>query len=187
MSIAAMNALATGQGNRACSVVGVARRTQKNRRTWVSPCTEHPTYTWTTQQARNFQMHLQDEELPCEILMRDNDQKNPDSFDEVFRSTDCQIKRNTPASPNLQAHVERVVQTLKHEVLNAFCIVSDAHLDYILKTAMDWYNKRRGHSARDNLPPVRDESPPVSVDFSRDKIVCDTELGGHLKSYRRAA
>ncbi len=43
-------------------------------------------------------------------------------------------------SPNLQAHVERVIQTIKHEVLNAFCIVSDAHLAHLLGVTQNWYN-----------------------------------------------
>jgi hypothetical protein len=52
---------------------------------------------------------------------------------------------------------------------------------------MDWYNRRRGHSARDNLPPVRDDDPPILTAFPVGEIVCDSELGGHLKSYRRVA
>jgi putative transposase len=72
-------------------------------------------------------------------------------------------------------------------VLNAFCVVSERHLDHILKTGADWYNRRRGHSARDHLPPVRDEGEPQAVDLIRHKIVCHTELGGYLKSYRAAA
>jgi putative transposase len=159
-----------------------------SRRIWISPGTANPDGEWTAQQARNFEMHLQDENLPCTILQRDQDAKYVAAFDEVFKSSGRTIKKTAPRSPNLQACVERVIQTLKHEVLNAFCIVGEAHLDHILRTAQDWYNHRRGHSARDHLPPVRDEQmPPVSVDFRRDKIVCDTELGGQLKSYRRAA
>ena len=103
------------------------------RRIWVSPCTANPTGEWTTQQARNFQMHLLDEELPCELLQRDQDTKYVDSFDDVFRSTGCQIKKTCPRSPNLQAFVERVIQTLKNEVLNAFCVVSETHMDHILR------------------------------------------------------
>ena len=80
-----------------------------------------------------------------------------------------------------------ITQTLKHEVLNGFCIVSNWHMDLILRTAMDWYNRRRGHSARENLPPVRDSDPPLLTAFPTGEIVCDSELGGHLKSYRRAA
>jgi putative transposase len=43
----------------------------ESRRIGGSRCTAGPSGEWTTQQARNFQMHLQDEGLPCEILQRD--------------------------------------------------------------------------------------------------------------------
>jgi hypothetical protein len=75
-------------------------------------------------------------------------------------------------SPNLQAFVERVIQTLKHEVLNGFCVINERHLDHVLRIGADWYNRRRGHSGRDHLPPVRDESEPPVVDLAKDKIVC---------------
>ena len=90
-------------------------------------------------------------------------------------------------SPNLQAHIERVRQTIKHEVLNAFRIVSNLHLDYLLCVSQDRYNHRRGHSACDHLPPVRDSDAPPTIDFSKRKLVCVAELGGHLKSFRAAA
>ena len=150
-------------------------------------CTANPTGEWTTQQARNFQMHLLDEELPCELLQRDQDTKYVDSFDDVFRSTGCQIKKTCPRSPNLQAFVERVIQTLKHEVLNAFCVVSETHMDHILRVSQDWYNHRRGHSARGNLPPIRETDSPPTTDLKTTKIECHKELGGLLKSYRAAA
>lgn len=85
------------------------------------------------------------------------------------------------------ASVNRRIQTLKHEVLNGFCVVSEQHLNHILRIGADWYNKRRGHSGRDNLPPVRDDGDPPVVDLTKHKLVCHTELGGHLKSYRTAA
>lgn len=159
-----------------------------SRRIWVSPCTAHPDATWVCQQAGNFDAYRREQKLPCEILQHDRDTKYVAAFDDIFKSSGCEIKETTPLSPNLQAFVERVIQTLKHEVLNAFCIVHESQLDYILRTAMDWYNLRRGHSARDHLPPVRNNNTPIApVDFHRDKIICDHELGGHLKSYRRAA
>jgi putative transposase len=157
------------------------------RRIWISPCTENPTGDWTTQQARNFSMHIEAEGVPCTILCRDNDTKYVAAFDEVFKSLGCQVKRTTPMSPNLQAHVERVIQTVKHEVLNAFCVVSNSHLDHLLRVTQDWYNHRRGHSARDHLPPLCDSDTPQTIDFAKQKVVCVEELGGHLKSYRAAA
>ncbi|WP_146531601.1 integrase core domain-containing protein [Novipirellula artificiosorum] len=86
------------------------------------------------------------------------------------------------------ADVERVIQTMKHEVLNAFCIVTNAHLNHLLKETAIWYNTERGHSARDHLPPVRDGDPVAAVKFHKEHVVCTDRLGGHLKSYcRRAA
>jgi putative transposase len=157
------------------------------RRIWVSPCTANPTGDWTAQQARNFDMFLQDENLPCTILQRDQDTKYVQAFDDVFTGGGRTIKKTPIKSPNLQAFVERVIQTLKHEVLNGFCVVSEQHLNHILRIGADWYNKRRGHSGRDNLPPVRDSGDPPVVDLKTHKLVCHTELGGHLKSYRAAA
>lgn len=55
------------------------------RRIWVSPCTANPTGEWTTQQARNFDMLLQDENLPCTILQRDQDTKYVQAFVSVRR------------------------------------------------------------------------------------------------------
>jgi putative transposase len=156
------------------------------RRIWVSPCTTNPKAEWTTQQVRNFQMYLQEHDLPCEIIQRDQDSKYVASFDEVFRSTGCKIKKTCPRSPNLQAFVERVIQTLMHEILNAFCIVSERQLDHILTVGQSWYNERRGHSGRDNLPPVQSGEDPPTIDLAKHQVVCHSELGGHLKSYRAA-
>lgn len=39
----------------------------ESRRIWISPCTANPKNEWTTQQARNFDMFLQDENLLCKI------------------------------------------------------------------------------------------------------------------------
>jgi len=38
-----------------------------------------------------------------------------------------------------------------------------------------------------NLPPARASDDPPVVELKKAKIVCDSELGGHLKSYRAAA
>ncbi len=158
-----------------------------SRRIWISPSTEHPDAQWTTQQARNYAIHIAEEKLTCTILGRDNDKKYVESFNAVFESTDCEVKPITPMSPNLQAHVERVIQTIKHEALNGFCIVSNSHLDHILRVTQSWYNERRCHSARDNMPSARTLTSIEPIDLSKHKLIFDEELGGHLKSYHAAA
>ena len=79
--------------------------------------------------------------MPYELLQRDQDTKYVDSFDDVFRSVGCKIKKTSPRSPNLQAFVERVIQTLTHELLNGFCVVSEQHPDCFLRVGADWYKR----------------------------------------------
>lgn len=68
-------------------------------------------------------MHSEDIELPPKYLLRDNDAKYTVAFDEVFKSTDAEVVKNTPQSPNLRAHVERIIQTHQVECLDRFVIV----------------------------------------------------------------
>jgi len=158
------------------------------RRIWVSPCTAHPDSAWVSQQARNFLQHADEINLPVKIMMRDNDGKFQGSgFDGVIEGSGAKIKRTTPMSPNLRAHVERVIQTLQHEVLNYFVIVGPKHLNYITKHAMAWYNQERPHSARDHLPPACEKPPEPQVSLKMSEIVCTTRLGGLLKHYSRRA
>jgi len=81
----------------------------------ASPCTAQPTADWTSQHARNFALHVDEHDPPCNRVMRDNDKQHPKTFDTLFTTPICQVKWNVPDSPNLQAHVERLAQTLKHE------------------------------------------------------------------------
>ena len=157
------------------------------RRCWISPCTVHPDSAWSCQQARNFLMHADDVELPPQYVLRDNDAKYTVAFDEVFKSIDAEVVKNTPQSPNLRAHVERIIQTHQVECLDRFVIVSERHLNVINREFQAWYNFDRPHSARDFLPPGC-ESPPEPRDTIRlNEVVCETRLGGVLKSYSRRA
>ncbi len=73
----------------------------------------------------------------------------------MLKSGGAKIRRNTPWSPNLRAHVERVIQTLKQEVLDHFVVVAERHLNYLIREAQAWYNKERPHSG---VVPVRPKS-----------------------------
>jgi len=158
------------------------------RRIWVSSSTASPDSKWVAQQGRNFLMHAEDIGQEPKLLMHDRDTKFTKEFDEIIKSTGCEIKQTPIMSPNLQAHVERVVQTLKHEVLNEFVVVSEKHLNHICREAQTWYNNERGHSARENLPPSWGNHPEEVQTIKLKDVACSTRLGGLLKHYwRRAA
>jgi putative transposase len=158
-----------------------------SRRVWISPSTVQPDSAWVSLQARNFLMVAEDMGLAPEYLMRDNDAKFSGQFDEVFKTSGVQIKRTVPMSPNLRAHVERFIQTLKLECLNKFVIVSERHLNYICRFWSRHYNEERPHSSRNHLPPDFTTSPQEATTVRLSDIVCTSKLGGVIHSYSRRA
>jgi putative transposase len=116
-------------------------------------------------------------------VIRDNDAKYTDQFDGMFEARDAEIKRNTPAPPNLRAHAERFIQTLQVDCLDRFVVVSSPHLNLINREFQFWYNHERPHSARDFLPPGCDSPPEPRDKIGLNDVVCQTRLGGVLKSY----
>jgi putative transposase len=124
------------------------------RRCWISPSTVSPESGWVCQQARNFLIHAKDVELVPTYVTRDNDAKYTVQFDDVFTSCEMKVKRNTPASPNLRAHIERFIQTLQVECLDKFVVINERHLNLINREFQWWYNHERPHSARDHLLPA---------------------------------
>ncbi|QDT55914.1 Integrase core domain protein [Caulifigura coniformis] len=156
------------------------------RRCWISQCTDEPTAVWVEQQGRNFLMHAEDIDLKPQMVMRDNDAKFKCDFDHVIESSGAKIKRNTYRSPNLRAHVERFIQTLKHECLDKFVIVARRHLNYINSEFQVHYNRERPHEARGNLPPDPFDIPD-DLRIEPLDVVCHSRLGGQLKSYSRRA
>lgn len=157
------------------------------RRIWISPCTAHPDSAWVSQQARNFLQHADDIDLPVKIVMRDRDGKFQGGFDGIIEGSEATIKLTAPMSPNLRAHVERVILTLKSEIFDYFVVVAERHLNYLIRHAMTWYNSERPHSVRDHLPPACEKPPAPQVSLKMSEVVCTTRLGGLLKSYSRRA
>jgi putative transposase len=132
-------------------------------------------------------MVAEDMGVPPEFALRDNDAKFCGQFDEVLKSGGAVVKRNTPMSPNLRAHVERFIQTLKFECLNKFVIVAEKHLDHICRVWSRHYNEERPHSAREHLPPDFTAPTEDSMTVRVNDIVCTSKLGGVINSYARRA
>jgi putative transposase len=157
------------------------------RRCWINPCTLSPDSAWVSQQAKNFLMEAEDLNLAPKSVMRDNDTKFTAQFDEVFQTSGAEIKRNTPLSPNLRAHVERYIQSRKQECLDKFVIVAERHLNYINREWRLHDNRERPHEGRGHLPPGFEKPPEPATSIRVRDVVCTTRLGGLLKSYARRA
>ena len=144
---------------------------------------------WVAQQARNFGIEAAAMNLSATILIHDNDGKLTREFDEILKSSGIDVTKLPPMSPNLNAYVERFIQTLRLECLDHFLILGERHLQHLVKEFVTHYHTERPHQSLDNRPltgtPPSSNSPlpPPAL----DEIACHERLGGLLKHYTRRA
>ena len=104
-----------------------------------------------------------------------------------MKATGIQCKKLPVRSPNLNARVERVIQSIKHEVLNHFIVLGRDHLDYLVKTFTAHYNSNRPHSRRNHRPPCDQAEIPEWTTIKLEDVECREQLGGVIKSMLRKA
>src|SRR6266545_5682149 len=101
---------------------------------------------FVTQQADNrvaFDIDERDE--PVRFLIRDRDSKYTCSFDEVFRSERAKVILTPIRSPKANSFAERLVKTIRSEILDWTLIHGRRHLDRVLRTYASHYNAQRPH------------------------------------------
>ena len=116
--------------------------------------TAHPTGAWTTQVARNLMMDLSDRVTTVKFLLRDRDSRFTATFDAVFTADSIRILTSPPQAPRASAICERMVGTLRRELLDRILIVNQHHLRRILATYLHHFNTARPHRTLGQLAPV---------------------------------
>ncbi|XHR27675.1 MAG: hypothetical protein ACFUZC_17255 [Chthoniobacteraceae bacterium] len=71
-------------------------------------------------------------------LLKDGDTKFTGKFDEIFRSEGIKVKKLPFASPNLNAFVERFVQSIEQECLDQFVVLGERQLEYLVREYEDY-------------------------------------------------
>jgi putative transposase len=158
-----------------------------SRRISLSPSTAHPESAWVTQQARNLALDLDARGSPVRFLIRDRDAKFCRGFDEVVRSECTRVIRTPIQAPNANAHAERVIETIRAEVLDWTLILGRRHLDRTLRTYAAHYNRGRPHRALGLASPLAEASLTVSVPVSPCDVRRRDLLGGLIHEYHAAA
>ncbi len=157
------------------------------RRLHITGVTAHPTQAWTAQQARNLAADLGTRIESLRFLLRDRDAKYGPPFDTVFQADDLRVLRSAPRAPRMNAHCERVIGTLRCELLHHIPIMDEGHARQVLKTYEEHYNRHRPHQARDQLPPADQQHPAVVHDPDTSRVLRTRILGGLINEYRHAA
>ena len=110
------------------------------RRMHLGGVTAHPTGDWTVQQARNLAIRLDERFEDIRFLIRDRGSNFTRSFDAVFQATGATILCTAIQAPRMNATCERLIGTLRHELLDRMLIVGERHLRAILTEYQMHYN-----------------------------------------------
>ena len=158
------------------------------RRMHIGGVTAHPTADWTVQQARNLALDLGDRFGDFRFLIRDRGSNFTRSFDAVFQATGTTILRTAVQAPRMNAICERLIGTLRRELLDRVLILNQAHLRAVLADYQEHYNTARPHQGPgQRVPDVDPGSRVTAADPGTCQIRRKPVLSGLINEYERAA
>jgi transposase InsO family protein len=159
------------------------------RRMHVGGVTAHPTGEWTVQQARNLALSLDERFEGIRFLIRDRGSNFTASFDAVFQATGARILRTAVQAPRMNAICERLIGTLRRELLDRVLIISEQHLRAVLTEYQEHYNTARPHQGiAQRVPDGEPDAPRGTVtDVDTRQIRRKPVLRGLINKYTHAA
>jgi len=157
------------------------------RRVHLAGITANPDGAWTTQAARNVLMDLGRRAASVRFLIRDRAGQFTGSFDAVFQADGIRILASPPRAPRANAICERIIGTLRREVLDRLLIVNEHHLRQVLTEYLGHYNTARPHRALGQLAPAQAPTRPPEINLADHRIRRKQVLGGLTHEYQIAA
>jgi hypothetical protein len=152
------------------------------RRVEIAGVTPNPNAAWMQQVGRNLTDCYDGFLNDTRYLLLDRDtQFLP--FRGVLESTDTKVVLLPPKSPNLNAHVERYMRSMKSECLSKLIFFGEASLRKALTEFSSHYHEERNHQGRDNTI----IQPGAEVGRREGDIHHRERLGGMLSYYYREA
>src|SRR6266700_3819305 len=158
----------------------------ERRRVHIAGVTAHPNGAWVTQQARTPLATLRNEGKQPRILIRDRDVKLTNAFDTLLHEEGITVIRTPIAAPKAKAHAERWVGSVRRECLDRILIVSQAHLERVLREYVAHHNLHRPHRALSQQPPLP-KPIPIPTPPNEARVRRRDRLGGLLHEYKLAA
>jgi putative transposase len=153
------------------------------RRVRIVGVTGNPDGRWVAQQARNLAIEGRLDNVG--FLIRDRDAKFTRAFDEVFRTEDARVIVTPIRAPKANAFAERLVRTVRNELLDLTLVTGRRHLVRLLAQYEAHYNSHRPHRGLAlEAPAARDaERSPIPIDMIRPRPV----VGGCIHEYHGRA
>ncbi|MGV9385069.1 integrase core domain-containing protein [Nonomuraea sp. NPDC003707] len=133
------------------------------RRLHLAGVTAHPTGAWTVQQARNLAMDLGERIVGLRFMIHDRDPLFTSAFREVFAAEGLRVVTTMSRTPRMKGICERVIGTLRRELLDRVLILNERHLAFVFHEYLIHYNRHRPHQSRHQRPPDVATQPACDV------------------------
>jgi transposase InsO family protein len=153
------------------------------RRVHIAGITPHPTAAFMQQCARQLTDPFDGFLLGKRYCIHDRDTKYTQAFDALLKASGVEPVLLPPRSPNLNAHCERFVRSIKEEVLAQMIMLGERALYYAIQQYLAYYHHERNHQGLDNELIAREEA----VGGQTGHVVRRERLGGLLSYYHREA
>ena len=143
--------------------------------------TAHPSVAWTASQLAA----AYPESVPRpKYLVHDREKTfRCPGFLAQLKALGIEDRKTAPRQPWMNSYCERVIGTLRRECTDHLIVLSEAHLERLLREYVEYYNAQRTHlSLEQNAPCPRAPSTAPAQD-----LVGMPVLGGLHHTYRRAA
>ena len=154
------------------------------RRVQIAGISPRPTAAFMQQCARQLTDPFEGSLGGKRYLIHDRDTKFTPAFDALFKASGVEPVLLPPRSPNLHAHCERFIRSIKEETLEQMVILGEHALSYVIHQYLMYYHTERNHQGLDNQLITLEEG----VGGHLGPVVRRERLGGLLSySHREAA
>jgi len=153
------------------------------RRVEIAGITPHPHAAFMQQCARQLTDHFDGFLLGKGDLIHDRDRKFTEAFDALLKASGVEPVVLPPRSPNLNAHCERFVRSIKEEALGRMIFMGEGSLRYAIHHYLAHHHQERNHQALDNQL----VAPEPGIGSQIGEVRRRERLGGLLSYYYREA
>jgi transposase InsO family protein len=153
------------------------------RRVQVAGMTPHPTDAFMQQCARQLTDPFEGFLLGKRYLIHDRDTKYTQAFDHLLRDSGVEPIILPPRSPNLNAHCERFVRSIKEEALEQMVMLGERSLHHVISQYLAHYHAERNHQGLANQL----IAPESNLGSHSGPVRRRDRLGGLLRYYYRDA
>jgi transposase InsO family protein len=135
------------------------------------------------QMARNLTDPLDGFLNDSRYLLMDRDAKFCEAFRGLLEQSGVHCVRLPHRSPNLNAHIERFIRSIKEECLHRMIFFGEKSLRNAVREFVSHYHRERNHQGLGN----QIIEPGEGLGPARGDVRCRDRLGGMLRYYYRHA